>query len=355
LNEWTAAGNVRGLFGEEGKQAVSAGFSGTALPTAEPATPPVAANETVANANSTDAQSSQSAVRIAPSKHARHPIEALLDFSRARFNQKFIDAITKIFRIVGLNGLLLAMVLVILFALSCGLKTHQTGIIVAAIGMVLLLVVLHYVAGRFMVGIEQLHRSSQGKIASTVVLDCFALLSPVLAVGVLLMTIVSTLTTGFLVGIVLGVIGAVLCVYFGCLALNPSAVEIQVVPETKASEEILGLLSFIFNSLLTSAPIWFGAGVTGGLIVLLNACILIAVGGKSGMEEINSTLLATNGCMVLIFATLIPAAAYLAFLIWRLLVDLVLAVLSIPGAGLRNSQDADGKQESSAPTKDNPA
>jgi hypothetical protein len=158
--------------------------------------------------------------------------------------------------------------------------------------------------------------------------------------------------------ILLGLVLFIGCEHLAFISLRPETLGISVASQAPAHEEAIGLLSFLLKAMLRLSPVAFGAGVVCGTLWLLCACYLLFVppGGRDAVAALlgpeRLALLeagvdpASVGKMLEVwpaqvtasratqwiagFAAL-PFLAYVLFLLWYLLIDVIRAVLSMPG------------------------
>ena len=126
-------------------------------------------------------------------------------------------------------------------------------------------------------------------------------------------------------------------VYLAAVALNPAALGISIAPASRASEEAIGVLTFLLKALLRAVPVAFGAGVVCGALLLAYACGQVFSGDK-GIESGRRTPPGWPTTASWWFAGL-PLVAYLAFLLCCLVLDLWRSVLSLqPATTIRGKQ-----------------
>jgi hypothetical protein len=328
LTEWTKARNVRGLFDEESKPAAAEEPPSKAVVALSQGPEPAAQAEELEPAP-------QSARPRAP---ARHPIDALLDWLRRAAGVRFIEATARASRTCGLYGLLAAMALIIAFAAIVILKTRTLGDLPSGVTLLLLLVVLQYVAGRFLDLLDRLNRASGGRLASAALPDAVALLSLMAGLATLLGPVSAAAQASMYPIVLGGIAGLLVHVYLACVALSPATIGVSIAPdETAAGEEAIGAMMFLLKALLRTVPVAFGVGVLWGTILMGYACCQ-ALWGAEGPLAAPVTASLAGG--VLIFSAVLPFAAYLLFLLCSLIVELCRALLGLP----RRSDRPDEKE-----------
>jgi hypothetical protein len=204
----------------------------------------------------------------------------------------------------------------------------------------LILAVLQYVGGRFCEVSDRLNRNSSASVSSTAFLDCFALLSIVSGVALLIGSVAIAIPSHTFWWIIAGLAAFVVCEYLAFIALNPSVVYIEIVPESRPGEEAIGLIAFLFKALLRLVPIIFGTYAIGGCLLLIYACgSIYTESGPVAGEKI-----AGIAGTALQFSAALPLVAYLAFLLIYLVLDLCRALLVLPGK-LDRVRDVEEKKE----------
>lgn len=360
MEQWVAARNLKGLFEP------AAAEPAETLPKA----PGSLAEGAQAPRSSADTAAARPAVpgRAALNRPRRraagHLFDIMLEAIRAQCTAEFVDSTTKIFVTGGHYCLYVAMLASFSVALILGIKTGLLQpVLLGALGL-LILAVLQYAAMRFCAALERLNRTTGGNTCSTAFLDCFALLNMAVGLAVLLGLAILAVQTvlpkqsGAFSLILLGMVVFIVCQYVAFISLNPKTLGIRVVPEARAGEEAVGVLSFLLKAMLRLVPVAFGAGVVYGTLGLFYACFLVFVPPEApdqvkpllGPEKLPSLQPAADAASaptapvawaaqgtaieamqwIIAFAAL-PFLTYVVFLLLYLSVDLIRAVLSIPG------------------------
>jgi len=359
MDEWTPASKVRGLF-EDAAPAPPAGAPAAPPPPPKPASPGVTPPRPAA-----DDLFAQAAGALAPAARRRspHPLDLVLQYVRGRFNERFIEATEKLFTLGGHYGLYAAMVLVLGFGLIGGVKLNDLNSVLMALAFAAALAVLQYAARRFLQALDELNRSTSGKLGSTTVPDCFALLSMIFGVVALLGLAVMAVQVGGFVLLLPGIVIFILCQYLAVLAVNHGALNVAIDADSPAGEEALGICSFAIKIWLRLVPVACGVGVACGVIVLLVACgLLFLTPGAGAIESAAaaaeappgfgefamdmdsddeaSALMAalaagpafaaaTAGTWLVTVSAALPLVAYLLFIFAHLWIDVVRAVLAL--------------------------
>jgi hypothetical protein len=326
MADWTVARNVRGLFDEENKLAGQAAASTSG---GQGAPPKLIDPVTISTGVATTAPATFAATASPMQKTettSKHLFDAFLDFVRVQFSVAFVESSAKLFATLGKMGLLAAMLLALLFAVLMTIKETPFNSVYLIEGAISFLVfaVLQYVGSRFYEAGERLNRSTSENLSSTAFLDCFALLALLSGAAGLIASIFFVIH-GLYWAFLAGLAGFVAAQFLAFIAIHPDLLNIKLVAEMRASEEALGILSFLAKAFLRLAPFVFGAGVVFGSALLLYACVECMVSDPN-TAWLNSLIASYS----LRYAGAMPVIAYLAYLAVYLLLDVLRAILAIP-------------------------
>jgi len=385
LDDWTPAKKVGGLFDDDGP----ARPPEAAEPPPRAVEPPPRPGKTPPERAPTGGgppafEKSEAAFEQSRKRSGRHVFDLVLQFARAQFTMQFVELTSKMFTLGGHYGLYLAMLVLLVFGLLMGVKLNELNAILLGLGGAVILFVLQYTAGRYFGAMDRLNRSTPARMCSAAFLDCYALLHMFGGLVVLLGLTVLAVQTGPL-SLVLPAIGAfILCQYVAVLALNPESLNLTITSETSAGEEALGVLSFLVKLTLRIVPVAFGVGVIWGTITVLYAAVLVflppedpeeilAFVGPDRMERLISAeetspdefgtpgsheaspapeattssegpslddeairmlpakVTASKAATILITFAALPFLAYVFFLVSYLSIDVLRAILGLPG------------------------
>jgi hypothetical protein len=332
MDEWKPAKKIAGLFPDEAPPPTPRAAPAPPRPARRPASQPGFEASTAAFQRSREGTS-------------RHVFDVALDLARSQFTGNFIDSTAKIFAVCGYYGLFGTMGVLLLFTIlhavlvqDMGVAGRMSSILIGLAGAAAF-AVLQYTASRFTTSLDRLNKSTPSAISSTAILDCFALLSMIGGLTFLIWMAVLVIQTGVVTPILTGLVVFIVCEYLACVALNPESLAIKVESDARAGEEALGIVSFFLKSCLHLVPVAFGAGVVWGTATLVYACYLLF-----GDDVASAAGLATETTFwTLVYAGL-PFLAYVLFLLLYLQIDLIRALLSIPGK-LDKMSGQDGSEE----------
>lgn len=311
MTEWAAARNVKGLFDEEGRGAAPAANE-----------PSFAKEEDSSLKIGESTAKPQNPTPLAPASR-RHLFDILIDKYRPHFDERFVNTTAGIFQGCGSYGLFVAAALTGIFAIAMATKINPLGQLLWGATWVLALLALQYVAGKAFAAIDELNRTTAGRLSSAVLPNCVAILGKVVGVAALFGSIASAVETSNYLTIFPGVAAFFVCVYLSAIALNPSMLNISIAPETLAGEEAIGVLMFVLKSILRLTPVAFGAGILCGMLSMGLACYLAFAGDAEALAT------ASAARHVLLYSAALPLAAYLLFLLGNLVMNLWRSVLSL--------------------------
>jgi hypothetical protein len=238
-----------------------------------------------------------------------------------------VEATSRIFAACGYYGLYPAMVLLLVYGLVAGIRGDDSSQLLLAVAVIPALIVLQYVASRFLETLERLNRVTPGRITSSAVLDCFALLSFFAgAIALLGLTILAVQTKAF--GLIVPAVAAfILCQYMASIAINPEALYVTIATTAGAGEEALGILSFFLKLSLKAVPVIFGVGVVWGAIGLGHAALQALLSPEMGGSR--AAALAWQAGLIVLASSVLPLVAYGVFLAMHLSIDLLRGVVSL--------------------------
>jgi hypothetical protein len=338
LTEWAPARSVRGLFEEPAPPAVL-----PPEPVLQPAmTTPSGTAATITAASETTASETTASETVAsetrpvpkaaaPAPHppaAGHVFDIFLDSLRFDFNARFVDTTARFFRLCGLYGLWIGMLVTAIFSVLAAMQQNIVHLLVGALWLGVL-AALQYIAGKFCDALDRLNRTTRGTLNSTALPDCVAILSLMTGLVILFGSVPVAVSLAMYPAILWGMVGFVICGYLAFAALNPSTLGISVASdEMPASAEALNVVTFLLKAKLRAVPVAFGAGVMAGALMMGYACYEALANPEHVLAAERTAALARS---TLIFSAALPFAAYLVALFYFLLLDLCRALLILPG------------------------
>jgi len=260
-------------------------------------------------------------------------IGGIIRYARAFLSPARLNALFSGANALGQVLVLIGAVLVFIYGIVYAIKYNSFQIFLTALGAVLLLAVLQFVAKRLLDACASILTTSPTRVASLAVLECFGLLMLLGALVLLVQGIVSAIQLESFLPLIPILLAAAVLIVAGGVALHPSLAHVEEAPAS-AGEEAIGLFSFFAKTLLVLQPLLFAVYAGAGVLV-----VLLAIFGKDA--GIAYAMLAfipfqvpgvggLAGAGLLASACLLPLFAYLSFLAYYLLIDVLRAILVIP-------------------------
>ncbi|MBL9188134.1 MAG: hypothetical protein JNK23_11680 [Opitutaceae bacterium] len=227
--------------------------------------------------------------------------------------------------------------LTLVLALVEAIRGNSFQVFALGLGLVAAIGVAQFAATRFLDAAGTVIAGTPGRVSSAAFLDCAGLLLVMLAVSSLLGGITGAIAAGSLLPLLPAILSTALFACLGALALHPAVVNTHP-GSGGAGEEAIGLLSFAAKAGLKVAPLVFALfSITGALTLLFGL-----FSRESGLAGVASSFLAALpipvpvggalvGSALVVVACLVPIVAYAVFLLQHLFIDLLRAVLSVPG------------------------
>jgi hypothetical protein len=254
-------------------------------------------------------------------------LKAMLGGLRKVFSEVFLDKVDGGARLVGSISYIVAAVLILLAFAVIGIRSDSIQLFfVSVLGVALVAPVAHFFAAMFLGAGDTLLKKSPSALSSGAFPTCFGLCA---FVGTVLATIgafVLLLQTKDFVIFVTALGGAAVLCYLGGVALSPEAISVKVGQEASAGEEIIGIVMFLMKLPLRLVPFLFGVGC---LVAALAGFHLVYV--TLAEEAFMGQMMAMPIAQGLLGVALLPLLVYLAFLLLYLQLDLVRAILVVPG------------------------
>ena len=256
-------------------------------------------------------------------------VGALLDRVSGYLGAERFDRISDGVTVAGHWALLAVAVLGLLIELT-GIPSHGVSALVRGIGWLIALPLLQYVAVQFMGATRSMVTTNSTSLGSQAFLRSYALVALVGAIA----DVVGALAQGIEAGsprlFLFGLGMAALWLATAWLALNPGLLGIRINRQSGAGEEAIGVLSFFAKSAVRIVPIFYG-------VTLVVAAIeaVLTLGGMIGASSTARMLAITRAeffAPTVIGAVLSPLLAYIGFLLFFLVIDLMRGILGIPGA-----------------------
>ena len=253
-------------------------------------------------------------------------IDKLLNNLRKGYFSDFLTKNEKWLVSAGLFGLYVSGILGLLtsFVLPMRYEDVPYGPTIGlGIIWLLLCIVIHYIAFKFLPALTHLVKNTPTQLSSKSFLDSLALLAGIAGVISLLAGLFLWIKTSSFDPFIVGIFVFIFCEYILSLCLVPKNLNIEIIEKTSAGEEFLGLISFFMKGFLKLVPVIFTAGVILTIIKIIELLFMKFDGaGQISVQfsEIGS----------LTSLAILPLTAYLLFLLYYFVIDLAMAILVIP-------------------------
>ena len=250
-------------------------------------------------------------------------LDRLLDWARHVFPAERYDSLCNWCARYGHFGLLTAQVLALLFGFVAAIALRNWVLLFHGIGLAVLLWFLQYTAYKFLDAGDHLIRASPSRLGSAAFLDCAALISEIAGILAFIACLLAIHRAGQWSMIWVGIGLWALFDAIAFIALNPEMINIEVSDDVAAGEEAIGILSFLVKAVVRIVPIAYGVGAIIGTVGLLCGTISLIFTGNADAGYSSIWLIA--------LCTLLPFASYVLFAFYHLAIDILRAVLVIPG------------------------
>ncbi len=255
-------------------------------------------------------------------------IANFIDSMRKVLSENLFNFLKKWLLVFGNCGFYVASGLAFLLGVIGAIRTNSFGVFATGIGYAVGFFILQYVAIRFANAGDKLIENNKSGLSSNAFLDSIALLLMIGGVLILLYNSYLSIKIGIFTPFLNGLAAFVVFELFSLIALNPKSVTTEVVPETSAGQEALGILTFILKAFMKLVPIVFGIGIViSTILMFIHSFGLFK---KSDMAISFAWMRIEGDFMTIVTVALIPLISYIVFVFAFLIIDLVRAILSIP-------------------------
>jgi len=256
----------------------------------------------------------------------RHPVEIVLSLTRLGASEAFVDSSIRLFALVGHWAVVAAMGLLVVAGAAVSVHAKTPWAILGAVAMVPVLAVLQYAAARFCEALDRVNRSTRAAIASTALVDLMGIVS-MLAGLILLFAIAAEAMTSLAYPLVLAALLAfVVCEHLAAVCFSHVDQNVIVSDNLSPGEEALGTLCAVLKASARLVPVAFGAGVCGGALLLVVACVY-CLRGSEALAAGHGAALA--GTAIVAASAALPMLGYLLFLLFALVFDVLDGLLTL--------------------------
>lgn len=239
--------------------------------------------------------------------------------------ERIVDGVT----VAGHWGLLAIALLGLVLELIAAVTGRGGAAILWGVAWLVVLPLLQYTALQFLGATRSMVTSNATSLGSQAFLRCYALVALVAAIVTLIYAIVRSIDTASVQVFLFGLAFTALWLATAWLALNPSLLGIRINTQSSAGEEAIGVLSFFVKAAVRIVPIFYGVTMVAATIHAI--IVLIGMIGDTQAELIIAVGRVELTAPIVMLAALSPFLAYIGFVFYFLVIDLMRSVLSIPG------------------------
>jgi len=253
-------------------------------------------------------------------------LEKVVEFFKGILTADLLGFCIKWLERIGHLAIIVAAGLGFLFALIFTFRVDKFTSFLYAIIWVLVIFVAQYTAHKFLPKGVTLIKNNPTQMSSKAFLDCLGFLSLIGGVALLIMGIFNAINFKSIEPFLWGLGMFVFLELVALISFNPQEVEISMVEDNTAGQEAIGIATFFIKAFMRLVPIFFGIGVVLGTVMLFISFI-----GVFGSNFGGAFIKGMGDAQQILSATLLPFLSYLIFVFFYLAVDLVKAILAIPG------------------------
>ena len=253
-------------------------------------------------------------------------LEKLVEFFKGILTADLLGFCIKWLERIGHLAIIVAAGLGFVFALIFTMKIDKFSTFLYALLWVLVIFVAQYTAHKFLPKGVTLIKNNPTQMSSKAFLDCLGFLSLIGGVALLIMGIFNAINFKSIEPFLWGLGMFVFLELVALISFNPQEVEISMVEDNTAGQEAIGIATFFIKAFMRLVPIFFGIGVVLGTVMLFISFI-----GVFGSNFGGAFMKGMEDAQQILSATLLPFFSYLIFVFFYLAVDLIKAILAIPG------------------------
>ncbi len=253
-------------------------------------------------------------------------LEKLVDIIKKTLSSKVLDFSISWLKKIGHFGLIAAAAIGLLFSFIYAIRINSFYAFLFGIGWVALVFVIQYTAYKFSDAGEKLVKNNPTALSSKAFLDCFGFLSALGGIIIFIVSLINAVRGAGWETFFWGLVVFILFEFFALVAFNPQTASTDIIKEASAGQEAIGIIVFFLKGFMRLVPIIFGIGVAVGTIILFIDFI-----GVFGIRAQSVWASGKNTGFMIILAGLLPFFSYIIFVIYYLGIDVIRAILAIPG------------------------
>jgi hypothetical protein len=250
------------------------------------------------------------------------------DFIKTVLTPKLLEFSSEWMLKIGHWALIASAALGIVFSLIVAFRLNSFYAFLYGLAWILIVFVVQYTAHKFSKAGEMLIKNNPSSMSSKAFLDCLGFLTMIGGVIFFILGIIRVAQGGHISFLFMGLGGFVLLEFFTIIAFNPKLITKVISKTTSAGQEAIGIIVFFIKGFMKLVPVIFGVGVVVGFVLLF--IDFLGVFG-SGFRVAASWERASTTSLKIIAAGLLPFLSYLLFVLYYLAIDVIRAILAVPG------------------------
>jgi len=258
-----------------------------------------------------------------------HPLDTLVASLRDSIPTELPQQISRGASLTGVLSLYLASFLVVLGGAVLTVRTNVPITFAYAAAAAAGLIVLQYVAQRLLTVMDSTITSNKSVLSSLAVPDCVFVLTLAITLGAAVsltsVAISATMLTPALIALGTLVVG----LFAALVAILPAGLGVVTKPDCRASEDAVGILTFLVKIMIRCTPIVFMATVLFGTYRVASSLIDFLSAEKTALALTGMTY-GLTAIGILAAAAAVPFYAYAFMLLYHLSLDVISAIVSMP-------------------------
>ncbi len=254
-------------------------------------------------------------------------IVKFIDTMRNVLSETLFEFLKKWLLILGNCGFYVASILALLIGIIAAIRMESFEAFITGLAYALGFFILQYVAVRFASAGDKLIENNKTSLSSAAFLDSMGLLFMIGGALALLFNSYLAIKLGSFSPFLNGLGAFVVLELFALLALNPRSITLDIVSETSAGQEAIGIITFFLKSFMKLVPIMFGVGIVVSTVLMFIHSFGLF---KDGMGMSFAWMRVMGDFQSIASIALLPLIAFIIFVFVFLAIDIVRAILSIP-------------------------
>ena len=254
-------------------------------------------------------------------------IEKFVGVIRKILSPKLLDFCTRLLTTLGHYAIFIASCLAILIGIIGAIRLKSFEFFLYSLIFAIGIFVIQYIAKKFSHAGETLIENNPSFLSSSAFLDCLGLLAMLAGVVALLYHLYQAIRIPQFEPLLYGAGAFIFFEFVALVVLHPRTITVDVVDQTTAGEEAIGIITIFIKKIMRLIPILFGLG----LIIVTVMLLIDSVGLFSELKKFAARTRILSDYERLVGIGLLPFLSYIGFVILYLVVDLIKAILSIPG------------------------